>query len=158
MTPGSLALQKTALGGFYTPFFKIFLNILIKVDEVPGFDSLECACRRGTQSRKNLSFECRIRVEKWNRKWEEDRRRAAFGRICLDEMLNWPIMVRIFLISIQHVSGREHNPLDWFYNKKKRASAAPLRPMADVLYDNLQRRTGIVSEEMMYRRGAYPYV
>lgn len=66
-------------------------------------------------------------------------------------------MVRIFLISIQHVSGREHIALDWFNNKKKEASVAPLRPIADVLYDNLQRRTEIVSEEMMYCRGAYPY-
>lgn len=41
----------------------------------------------GRNPGKNLSFECRIRVEKWNRKWEEDRRRAAFGRICWDEML-----------------------------------------------------------------------
>ncbi len=69
---------------------KIGLKKFLHSRKVPGFDSPECPCRRGMQSAKRLLVECRIYTGKKNETWEGDRRRAAFGRICWEEMLTRP--------------------------------------------------------------------
>ena len=69
---------------------KVGLRKFLHSRKVPGFDSPECPCRRGMQSAKHLLIECRMHVEKRNRTWEKDRRRAAFGRIGWEEMLTRP--------------------------------------------------------------------
>ena len=69
---------------------KIGLKKFLHSRKVPGFDSPECPCRRGMQSAKHLLVECRIHTGKRNKTWEGDRRRAAFGRICWEEMLTRP--------------------------------------------------------------------
>ena len=69
---------------------KIGLKKFLHSREVPGFDSPECPCRRGMQSAKYLLIECRMHAGKRNRTGEEDGRKAAFGRICWEEMLTHP--------------------------------------------------------------------
>ncbi len=45
---------------------------------------------RADQSAKHVLTECRAHTRKRNRTWEEDRRKAAFGRISWEEMLTQP--------------------------------------------------------------------
>lgn len=66
---------------------KIGLKKLLHSRRVPGFDSPEC---RRMQSAKHVLIECRMHAGKRNRTWEEDGRKAAFGRICWEEMLTHP--------------------------------------------------------------------
>ena len=66
---------------------KIGLRKFLHSRKVPGFDSPECPCRRGPQSAKHVLTECQTHTGRRNRIWEEDRRKAAFGRISWEEML-----------------------------------------------------------------------
>ncbi len=69
---------------------KIVLQKFLHSRKVPGFEAPECPCRRGLQFAKHVLIECRIHTGKTNRIWEEDRRKAAFGRISWKEMLTQP--------------------------------------------------------------------
>ena len=69
---------------------KIGLKKFLHFRKVPGFDSPECPCRRGMQSAKHVLTECRAHAGERNRTWEEERRKAAFGRISWEEMLTQP--------------------------------------------------------------------
>ena len=69
---------------------KIGLKKFLHFRKVPGFDSPECPCRRGMQSAKHVLTECRANARERNRTWEEERRKAAFGRIRWGEMLTQP--------------------------------------------------------------------
>ena len=66
---------------------KIGLKKFLHFRKVPGFDSPECPYRRGMQSAKHVLTECRAHARDRNRTWEEERRKAAFGRISWEEML-----------------------------------------------------------------------
>ena len=46
---------------------KIGLKKFLHSRKVPGFDSLECPCRRGLQSVKHLLVKCRLYTQKKNR-------------------------------------------------------------------------------------------
>ena len=69
---------------------KIGLKNFLHFRKIPGFDSPNCPCRREMQSAKHVLTECRAHTRKKNKTWEEDRRKAAFGRIGGEEMLTQP--------------------------------------------------------------------
>lgn len=69
---------------------KIGLRKFLNSMKVPGFDSPKCSCRRGTQIAKRLLIDCRMHAEKRDRIWERDRRKAASGRLCWEEILTRP--------------------------------------------------------------------
>lgn len=73
---------------------KIGLRKFLHSRKLPAFDSLECPCRRGSQSAQHLLIECRICTEKRNSIWEEAKMKAAFHRICWEVMLTQPKLAK----------------------------------------------------------------
>lgn len=69
---------------------KIGLKKFLHSRKILGFDLPECLSIRGVQSAKHFLIECRMYMEKKNKIWEENRRRAEFGIISWEKMLTCP--------------------------------------------------------------------
>lgn len=74
---------------------KISLKKFLHFRKIPGFDLLDCLCWREIQSAKHMLMQCQVHIKKRNRTWEEDKRKAAFGRISWKEMLTQPKFAKI---------------------------------------------------------------